>query len=441
MIEKFEEDNDQDLLRTYLNNWKEQALKLADKENGAKDIMYILDLLRSRKATPNITNVSLLKKFLNDYPKIRAIGFLRRLRAYALEKAKNDALARDLLSAKQDLSPKKRLNLIKKLYKIYAYKVLNKLFDLLYRNLEYTGDDAKRDFFDILLAFRFKNTERSYADQKEGGLVPKNKKTTFKFKAKPLPKENKNKKLAYISLIGPFVRYLNDKIYEKKKEIFDGLKRQTNAQKFCDLYLRWALKQELPNKKELVDKLRGDYIDAMTRGPLVAKLFKLLRRYAIRRIFENAISIRKVNGMVYVTKMLIMSKKIAQERFLRQLIRRWRYIVFSKKLATNKMKTIYKNLHMTYLEMANCLFGDEAKDEPSVIKEFERFGTSVGMWENIKPKKEEEKYCKTIKTEYVFDDIGYEQFEEQNYPLKYEEKEFTEEKEYKQYYTNKEDEK
>ena len=82
-------------------------------------------------------------------------------------------------------------------------------------------------------------------------------------------------------------------------------------------------------------------------------------------------------GMMYVTRLLIMQREIAKAKFLRQLIRRWRYVAFSKKLAMNKMKTIYKNLHMTYLEMANCLFGDENKNDPSVIKEFERFGTSV----------------------------------------------------------------
>ena len=98
-------------------------------------------------------------------------------------------------------------------------------------------------------------------------------------------------------------------------------------------------------------------------------------------------------GMMYVTRLLIMQREIAKAKFLRQLIRRWRYVAFSKKLAMNKMKTIYKNLHMTYLEMANCLFGDENKNDPSVIKEFERFGTSVGMWENEKPnEKEEEKH-------------------------------------------------
>ena len=442
IIEKFEDDSSQNLLRKYFYKWREQTTKLIDKENGAKDMMDILDLLRSRKATPNITNVSLLKKFLNDYPKIRAIGFLRKLRDFANEKAKNDALARDLLSAKNNLSPQKRLNLIKKLYKIYAYKVLDKLFNSLLKQLQYTADDCKRDFFDRLYEIHMKTNERSYNDQKEGQIIPKNKKTNFRLKKSTISRQKNNKKLTYISLIGPFVKYLNDKIYNKKKDAFEQLKKKVNAQKFCDLYLKWAKKQELPNKKELVEKLKKDYIDAITRGPLLAKLFKILRHYAIRKLLKYAPKIRKVNGMVYVTKMLIMNRGIADERYLRQLIRRWRYITFSKKMATNKMKTIYKNLHMTYLEMANCLFGDDNKEDPSVIKEFERFGTSVGMWENIKPKREEQRFCKSVKTKYVFDDAGYEEFQNQYYPgYKYEEKEYTEEKQYKKVYRDREDQK
>ena len=153
--------------------------------------------------------------------------------------------------------------------------------------------------------------------------------------------------------------------------------------------------------------------------------------------------LRKVLGMVYVTRLLIMQREISSERFFRQIIRRWRYITFSKKLALNKMKTIYKNLHMTYLEMANCLFGEGGQTEPSVIKEFERFGTSVGMWENEKPnEKSEEKYVKAIKTQYVFDAEDFEKFQSKYYPTEVEEEIYYEEerkkeiekKGYKRYY-------
>ena len=84
---------------------------------------------------------------------------------------------------------------------------------------------------------------------------------------------------------------------------------------------------------------------------------------------------------------------------------------------------------MTYLEMANCLFG-ENNDDPSVIKEFERFGTSVGMWENEKPnEKEVEKYVKTTKTQYVFDPIEFEKFQSKYYPTEYGGEEYYEEDE------------
>ena len=124
-----------------------------------------------------------------------------------------------------------------------------------------------------------------------------------------------------------------------------------------------------------------------------------------------------------------MQREIAKEKFLRQLIRRWRYIAFSRKLAMNKMKTIYKNLHLTYLEMANALFGED-KNDPSVIKEFERFGTNVGMWENEKPnEKEVEKYVKSVKTQYIFDPVDFEKFQNKYYPTEYEEEEYYEEDE------------
>ena len=76
---------------------------------------------------------------------------------------------------------------------------------------------------------------------------------------------------------------------------------------------------------------------------------------------------------------------------------------------------------MTYLEMANCLFGEGGQTEPSVIKEFERFGTSVGMWENEKPgEKSEEKFVKYSKTSYTFDQVEFEKYQNKFYPSEYE---------------------
>ena len=415
------------LLREYFDRWRNNALKLTDKERRLKEVMDILDKLRKKNAADAISDASLVKKLLHDLPLIRALGFLRKLKRLAKERGKNDNLARDLIDAKEDLEPKKRANLIKKLFKVYAYKVLSKLFDKLDNIQKRNAEPLKRQFFDTLYKNLLRQAERLYSETKENQITPTNKKTSFRLKKPTKIKDDQKKKLIYVSLLPSLVNYINQKILDKKQDAFDALKDKYAANKFCDLYKRWTEKQELEPKKELVDKLRRIYKRVSTEGPLKLKLFKMLRREAIRRMLRKSKKVNKVLGMMYVTRLLIMQREIAKEKFLRQLIRRWRYINFSKKLALKKMKTIYKNLHLTYLEMSNMLFGEES-NEPSVIKEFERFGTSVGMWENEKPKeKGEEKYVKTMKTQYVFDPIEFEKYQNQYYPTEVEQEEYYEE--------------
>ena len=430
------------LLREYFEKWRDNARKMKEREDALNKMMSLLDKLRKKNAADDIADASILKKFLHDYPLIRALGFLRKLKEFARRRGKNDNLAKDLIEARKNLEPQRRNNLIKKLFKVYAYKVLNKLFEELEKKQQENAKPLKKEFLDLLYDNLMKKAERSYVDRKESETMPKNKKTSFRLKKPTLLKSDNKKKLIYVSLLPSLFKYINNKILRQKQEGFDAIKKKSDANKFCELYKRWTEKQELKPKKELVDKLKRIYRRVTSEGPLLLKLYKLLRREAIRRILKNSKKIRKVMGMIYVTRLLIMERDIAKERFLRQLIRRWRYIAFSKKLAMNKMKTIYKNLHMTYLEMANCLFGDEGQSEPSVIKEFERFGTSVGMWENEKPdEKSEEKYVKAIKTQYVFDAEDFERFQSKYYPTEYEEEEYIEEdkkevekKSYKRYY-------
>ena len=413
------------LLREYFDKWRNNANKLKNRDDKTNEMMQILDKLRKKNAVDTLNDAFLLKKLMHDYPLIRALGFFNKLKNLA----KDTNLAKDLINAKKDLEPKKRNDLIKKLYKVYAYKVLNKLFDDLENIQKRKAIPLKKEFLDSLLDNLMKTAERTYNDNKEGETVPKNIKTSFRLKKPNKLKDDNKKKLIYVSILPALFNYLKRILLKQKEDAFNQIKKQSDADKFCELYKKWAEKQQLPPKKELVDKLKRIYYREKSEGPLLLKLFKILRHESIRRILKKSMKTRKVMGMMYVTRLLVMQRELAKETFLRQLIRRWRYIAFSKKLAMNKMKTIYKNLHMTYLEMANCLFG-ENNDDPSVIKEFERFGTSVGMWENEKPnEKEVEKYVKTIKTQYVFDPIEFEKFQSKYYPTEYEEEEIYEEDE------------
>jgi hypothetical protein len=275
------------LLREYFDRWRNNALKLTDKERRLKDVMDVLDKLRKKNAANAISDASLVKKLLHDLPLIRAIGFLRKLKRLAKEKGKNDNLARDLIDAKENLEPKKKTNLIKKLFKVYAYKVLSKLFNNLENIQKRNAEPLKKQFFDTLYENLMRQAERLYTETKENQITPTNKKTSFRLKKPTKIKDDQKKKLIYTSLVPSLVNYINKKMLDKKQDAFDAIKDKYTSNKFCDLYKRWAEKQELEPKKELVDKLRRIYKRVTTEGPLKLKLFKMLRIEAIRRMLRK----------------------------------------------------------------------------------------------------------------------------------------------------------
>ena len=103
-----------------------------------------------------------------------------------------------------------------------------------------------------------------------------------------------------------------------------------------------------------------------------------------------------------------MHKKITNQRFFREMIRKWRFIAFTKKMARRKLELMYKNLHASYMQMADEIFGDDEVN-PSVIKQFEMFGNNVGMFTGQEPEVGEElkkKYYTTVDKRYVFKNDG-----------------------------------
>ena len=73
-------------------------------------------------------------------------------------------------------------------------------------------------------------------------------------------------------------------------------------------------------------------------------------------------------------------------------------------MARKKLELMYKNLHASYLQMADEIFGED-KVNPSVFKEFERFGSNVGMFTGQEPEIDEElnkKYYTNVDKKYVF---------------------------------------
>ena len=143
---------------------------------------------------------------------------------------------------------------------------------------------------------------------------------------------------------------------------------------------------------------------AKTRPLYQVKLFKLLRKKYIREILTRLEEPSRLYKLFYLVNVTRMHKKITNQRFFRELIRKWRFIAFTKKMARRKLELMYKNLHASYMQMADEIFGDDEVN-PSVIKQFEMFGNNVGMFTAQEPEVGEEmnkKYYTAVDKRYVF---------------------------------------
>ena len=107
----------------------------------------------------------------------------------------------------------------------------------------------------------------------------------------------------------------------------------------------------------------------------------------------------------YLINLTQYNLEIAKNRWMRQIIRKWRFISFIKKMTREKMELMYKNMHSSYLEMVDSIFSDEETKNPGVAKEFERFGNDLGMFINEDPYYDyilDGKICLGVKKQYLF---------------------------------------
>ena len=73
-------------------------------------------------------------------------------------------------------------------------------------------------------------------------------------------------------------------------------------------------------------------------------------------------------------------------------------------MTRKKLELMYKNLHASYLQMADEIFGDDSLN-PSLFKEFERFGSDIGMFTGQEAKIGEElnkRYYSDVNKKYTF---------------------------------------
>ena len=118
-------------LKKYLDIWKNKANNIKNRLKKLEQLMDLLDSKIVRDDANTMYQVFFIKKLFNDMPKIYKYTALNKLKDFSDNKDKNQKLGEKLLLAKKDIKPKIVSPLIKKIYKVYAYKIFYNLFNTL----------------------------------------------------------------------------------------------------------------------------------------------------------------------------------------------------------------------------------------------------------------------------------------------------------------------
>jgi hypothetical protein len=332
---------------------------------------------------------------------------LDKLKKIQVKKTNYDNLQNNLNKTKQDLLLQEKEKIMNKLYKIYVNHKLNNLFNLLDNNLKNkTKPFYAKEFLRKIYLNKKEKAKYNYGDQIKS--INKAQTTKFSFKNKIKSQKPKNiieDKTAPLKKCLPhFVKFLNNKLENRRMDALNSIKDHYKKIKFSELLSKFSNKIIAKPKKEVVDVISREAKYSESRPICQVKLFKLIRKKYISYMKESLEEPAKVYKLYYLMNVTNMHKKISKQRYYRELIRKWRFMTFAKKMARKKMELMYKNLHSSYMQMANEFFGEDNVN-PSVIKEFEMFGNNIGMFTGENPEVGEElnkKYYKNIEKKYSF---------------------------------------
>ena len=402
----FSDKNKTHILKRYLNKWKDKVNKLKKLQEILKKMVEDIDKRRKIIAAKTLGDVFLIKKLLHDILRVRALEFLKRLKNKGEFKKRLRAFGDSLVKTKNDLDEKNKKIFLKSLYKVYYTRALEKLINNIKEKQKLIKKKYGKYFLNLLKKINAQKSEGNSQGKHQGSNDIKS--TRLQFKAHvSSPKTNIDDKKPYLYIIPLFIEFLKKKIKDRKEYSFKKIVDKDKYNKFCRLVKKYVMKKQLPNKREFLDKIMGNYKNLTTKGPLLEKLYKMLRLYIIKQWMKILKEPSKLYRIFYLFKMTFMHRGIAERRFIREIIRKWRFTTFVKVIAKRKLELMYKNLHVSYLQMANEVFGDEeTTTNASVVKEFERFGTDVGMWGNEDPNiPTETGYVKSINKKYIFETL------------------------------------
>ena len=293
-----DKNNQNNSLHYYLKKWKKANRTMKKKETALEEAMKNLDYINKMKKTEILNSAFVNKKLFNTVKNVKKLIALRKLRQFAKEDKKNTDLSEGLTNAYNEISKDHKRKLMTKLEKIYAYKILDNLMNKLSQIQMKKSLEPKSQFMNKLNLISIYDKEFGYKLFNEIDKKPKTKKLHFKMKEKEIPEkeiqekdllENKIKSnaIAYRVIIPELIDYLNDIFIKRNKEAYELIKCRARNEKFVNHLKSHINKNYLSDKRKLYDYLKLNQRIQLTERPLQAKLFTLLGKKILNKIFDK----------------------------------------------------------------------------------------------------------------------------------------------------------
>ena len=404
LLPKMNEKNNNIILKKYLIKWINNVDKLNDREDKLKNALDTISKKQDLKNVEDINRIMIIKKLFHDIPLIRAKYFIQRIRENADKKNKYNKLVEDVLKSKEDLDSQNKEKILNKLYKLYFYNKINGLLNACKKYDNRLRNIYGKDFLSKLFSIKNKFSTYKYNNKQESISQAKITNLKFKNKVKKNNDVNSDINAPMKKVLPSLVKYLQNLINRRNEDTYEKVKSELTSKSFINLLKNFNNKTIEPTKREYIKKIRREAKYSQTRPIYQAKLYKLFRKKYIKYIKTTLVKPSRLYKLFYLINLTKMHTNIAAQRYQRELIRKWRFISFTKKMARKKLELMYKNLHASYLQMADEIFGED-KVNPSVFKEFEKFGSNVGMFTGQEPEIDEElnkKYYTAVDKKYVF---------------------------------------
>ena len=445
------------LLQKYFNKWYKNINKEIEREEKLNILLYTIEKRMNINSARYISQISLIKNIYDVYIKFRKFECFKLLMKYSKAKKYICDFSNNLSSAFDNIKFKEKKVIISKLLKYFIFIKLIKLLEKIKIN---RNKEVKQYKLKLINYLKKKKEEYSSSEKRKKRytnqfMSPKQKQkydytkkldksktksqsiiTISNKKTQNNKEKEKEKEIIKKKIVKGF-NSNNKKVYENKKGINNTFgKNKFNDDKISKGESEYesdnnqikenieAIYEPLLGKlNKVVNKIiirkKKEYLKIIKKNIKIVeeekekerifyihKLYKTLRSITIKKLFVQKSELLRAKKLINLIKLTRVNTQISIDRWIRQIIRRWRFISFVKIMSKKKLELMYKNLHVGYLEIINSLFNNES-EFPSIMKEFDNFGHNIGMYKNSDILNKEKDLYQKVKKKYISKPIEY----------------------------------